>query len=279
MLEASRLWRRDGKSIGLVPTMGALHAGHLSLVDAARRENDVVVVSIFVNPIQFGPGEDFTRYPRDYAHDASLLEAAEVDAIYRPATEAMYPPGATTRVRAGDVAEPLEGAARPGHFEGVATVVTKLFAAVAPDRAYFGQKDAQQAAVVKRLVRDLDLGVDVRVQPIVREPDGLALSSRNVYLSPDERKAAVALSSALRAAADAYAGGERDPDALLAVLRRRLEAEPLVQVDYAELVDQATFQKPGTLAVVAARVGKTRLIDNHDLALGFPQDPFRSALK
>jgi len=279
MLEASRLWRREGKSIGLVPTMGALHAGHLSLVDAARRENDVVVVSIFVNPIQFGPGEDFTRYPRDYAHDASLLEAAEVDAIYRPATAAMYPPGATTRVRVGDVAEPLEGAARPGHFEGVATVVTKLFAAVAPDRAYFGQKDAQQAAVVKRLVRDLDLGVDVRVQPIVREPDGLALSSRNVYLSPDERKAAVALSSALRAAADAYAGGERDPDALLAVLRRRLEAEPLVQVDYAELVDQATFQKPGTLAVVAARVGKTRLIDNHDLALGFPQDSFRSALK
>jgi len=161
----------------------------------------------------------------------------------------------------------------------VATVVTKLFAAVAPDRAYFGQKDAQQAAVVKRLVRDLDLGVDVRVQPIVREPDGLALSSRNVYLSPGERKAAVALSAGLREAAAAYAGGERDPDALLAVLRRRLEAEPLVQVDYAELVDQATFQKPGTLAVVAARVGKTRLIDNHDLALGFPQDPFRSALK
>ena len=279
MLEASRLWRREGKSIGLVPTMGALHGGHLSLVDAARRENDVVVVSIFVNPIQFGPGEDFTRYPRDYAHDASLLEAAKVDAIYRPATEAMYPPGATTRVRVGDVAEPLEGVARPGHFEGVATVVTKLLAAVAPDRAYFGQKDAQQAAVVKRLVRDLDLGVDVRVQPIVREPDGLALSSRNVYLSPDERKAAVALSAGLREAADAYACGERDPDTLLAVLRRRLEAEPLVQVDYAELVDQATFQKPGTLAVVAARVGKTRLIDNHDLALGFPQDSFRSALK
>src|SRR5207245_1614103 len=139
MLEASRLWRREGKSIGLVPTMGALHAGHLSLVDAARRENDVVVVSIFVNPIQFGPGEDFTRYPRDYAHDASLVEAAEVDAIYRPATEVMYRPGAGTRVHVGDVAEPLEGAARPGHFEGVATVVTKLFAAVAPDRAYFGQ--------------------------------------------------------------------------------------------------------------------------------------------
>ena len=279
MLEASRLWRREGKSIGLVPTMGALHGGHLSLVDAARRENDVVVVSIFVNPIQFGPGEDFTRYPRDYAHDTSLLEAAEVDAIYQPATEAMYPPGATTRVRVGEVAEPLEGVARPGHFEGVATVVTKLLAAVAPDRAYFGQKDAQQAAVVKRLVRDIDLGVDVRVQPTVREPDGLALSSRNVYLSPTERKAAVALSAGLREAAAAYAGGERDPDALLAVLRRRLEAEPLVQVDYAELVDQATFQKPGTLAVVAARVGKTRLIDNHDLALGFPQDPFRSALK
>ena len=270
MLGASRGWRVAGRSIGLVPTMGALHAGHMSLVEAARRENDVVVVSIFVNPIQFGPGEDFTRYPRDFERDARMLEAAEVDAVYRPSTEAMYPPGASTRVQTGAVAELLEGAARPGHLEGVATVVTKLFAAVEPDRAYFGQKDAQQAAVVKRLVRDLDLGVDVRVEPIVREPDGLALSSRNVYLSPAERKAATALSAALREAAGAYAAGEHDPERLTRVLRRRLDAEPLVELDYAELVDRATFRKPGTLAVVAARVGKTRLIDNHDLTLPFP---------
>jgi len=180
MLDASRRWRRDGKSIGLVPTMGALHAGHLSLVELARRENDVVVVSTFVNPIQFGPGEDFGRYPRDPARDARLLHEAEVDAIYEPSAEVMYPPDASTRVHVGDVAERFEGASRPGHFEGVATVVTKLLVAVEPDRAYFGQKDAQQVAVVRRLVRDLDLGVEVRVAPTVREADGLALSSRNV---------------------------------------------------------------------------------------------------
>jgi pantoate--beta-alanine ligase len=269
MLDTSRRWRRDGKSIGLVPTMGALHAGHLSLVQAARRENDVVVVSVFVNPLQFGPGEDFARYPRDFERDAEMLQGQKVDTVYRPSTEAMYPPDATTRVHVGDVSEPLEGAARPGHFEGVATVVTKLFAAVEPDRAYFGQKDAQQVAVVKRLVRDLDLGVEIRVRPIFREPDGLALSSRNVYLNPAERKAATALSAALRGAAQAYASGERDPDRLRATLLSRLNAEPLVEVDYAELVDPATFRKPGTLAVLAARIGKTRLIDNHDLAFPF----------
>jgi pantoate--beta-alanine ligase len=270
MLDASRRWRREGKSIGLVPTMGALHAGHLSLIQAARRENDVVVVSVFVNPLQFGPGEDFARYPRDFERDAKMLQAQEVDAVYRPSTEAMYPPGATTRVHVGDVSEPLEGAARPGHFEGVATVVTKLFAAVEPDRAYFGQKDAQQVAVVKRLVRDLDLGVEIRVQPIFREPDGLALSSRNVYLNAAERKAATALSAALRGAAQAYVSGERDPGRLRATLLSRLNAEPLVEVDYAELVDPATFRKPGTLAVLAARIGKTRLIDNHDVSIPFP---------
>jgi len=251
--------------------MGALHAGHLSLVELARRENDVVVVSIFVNPIQFGPGEDFARYPRDPARDARLLHEAEVDAIYEPSAEVMYPPGASTRVHVGDVAERFEGESRPGHFEGVATVVTKLLVAVEPDRAYFGQKDAQQVAVVRRLVRDLDLGVEVRVAPTVREADGLALSSRNVYLSPDERKAAASLSAALGEAANAYAAGERDPEALRGLLITRLTAEPLVSIDYAELVDPATFQKPGSLAVVAARLGKTRLIDNHDLRLPFPK--------
>ena len=251
--------------------MGALHAGHLSLVELARRENDVVVVSIFVNPIQFGPGEDFARYPRDPARDARLLHDAEVDAIYEPSAAVMYPPDASTRVHVGNLAEPLEGRARPGHFEGVATVVTKLFAAVEPDRAYFGQKDAQQVAVVKRLVLDLDLGVEIRVGPTVREPDGLALSSRNVYLDPAERKAATSLSAGLRSAARAYAEGERDWDRLRRLLTAAIAAEPLVSLEYAETVDEATFQKPGTLAVVAARVGKTRLIDNHDLRLPVPQ--------
>src|SRR5207253_776461 len=221
MLQASRRWRSDGRSIGLVPTMGALHSGHLSLVDLARRENDLVVVSIFVNPIQFGPGEDFVRYPRDPARDARLLHDAEVDAIYEPSAAVMYPPDASTRVHVGNLTEPLEGRARPGHFEGVATVVTKLFAAVEPDRAYFGQKDAQQVAVVKRLALDLDLGVDIRVAPIVREPDGLALSSRNVYLDAAEREAATVLSKALREAAAAYATGDREPDRLRALMLAR----------------------------------------------------------
>ena len=250
--------------------MGALHAGHMRLVEVARRENDVVVVSVFVNPIQFGPNEDLARYPRDWDRDYELLNEAEVDAVYRPSVEAMYPPDSSTRVHVDGVAEPLEGAARPGHFEGVATVVTKLFGAVEPDRAYFGQKDAQQVAVVKRVVRDLDLDVDISVVPTVRESDGLALSSRNVYLSPDERQAARSLSAALRQAAAAYAEGERDPERLRAILQTRLGVEPLLQIDYAEVVDPATFQKPGTLAVIAARVGKTRLIDNHDLTQPFP---------
>ncbi len=270
MRDASRRWRSAGRSIGLVPTMGALHAGHLSLVEMARRENDVVVVSSFVNPIQFGPDEDFTRYPRDPERDGELLAAAEVDAIYRPSTETMYPPGATTRVHVGAVAEPLEGKARPGHFEGVATVVTKLFAAVEPDRAYFGQKDAQQVAVVKRLVLDLDIGVEIRAAPIVREADGLALSSRNVYLNAAERGAAASLSAALRDASQAYMSGERDPNALREKLLARLAKEPLVELDYAELVDPGTFASPGSLAVLAIRIGKTRLIDNHDLSGPFP---------
>jgi pantoate--beta-alanine ligase len=270
MLDASRAWRGGGRSIGLVPTMGALHAGHLALVRAARAENDVVVVSHFVNPIQFGPDEDFARYPRDWERDLAAMRRAEVDAVYRPSVEAMYPPEAATRVHVGGLTEQLEGAARPGHFEGVATVVTKLFAAVQPDRAYFGQKDAQQVAAVRRMVADLDLGVEIRVVPTFREPDGLALSSRNAYLSPEERKAASAISAALREAAGAYSSGERDPHRLRALMMARLGLEPLVEPEYAELVDAATFQKPGSLAVIAARVGKTRLIDNHDLSRPFP---------
>jgi pantoate--beta-alanine ligase len=265
MLQASRHWRGQGRSIGLVPTMGALHAGHMSLVELARRENDVVVVSSFVNPLQFGPAEDFARYPRDPQRDANMLEGAGADAIYQPSTEVMYRPAASTRVHVRGVSETLEGTARPGHFEGVATVVTKLLAAVEPDRAYFGQKDAQQVAVVKRLVCDLDLGVEVRVGPTVREADGLALSSRTAYLTEAERKAAVCLSDALRLAAKAYRKGERSPDSLRSIMVSRLSAEPLASVDYAEVVDPATFHPPGSLAVLAVRIGKTRLIDNQDL--------------
>ena len=270
MVEASRQWRREGLAIGLVPTMGALHAGHLSLVESARAENSRVIVSIFVNPIQFGPGEDFQRYPRDPDHDAELLQRAGINAIYRPSVDVMYPTGSSTRVHVSGVSELLEGAARPGHFEGVATVVTKLFTATEPDRAYFGQKDAQQVAVVRRLARDLDLPVAICVCPTVREADGLALSSRNAYLSPDERAAAVALSSALRLAAAAYSGGERRPEQLRRTLQERLEAEPLAKIEYADLVDPETFTTPGTLAVLAVRVGSTRLIDNHDLSKPFP---------
>jgi len=270
MLAASRRWRGDGLEIGLVPTMGALHAGHLSLIERARRENGILVVSVFVNPIQFGQGEDFERYPRDPARDADMLRRAGVDAIYRPTVDVMYPPGSSTRVHVGGVGDPLEGAARPGHFEGVATVVSKLFAAVEPDRAYFGQKDAQQVAVVKRLARDLDFPVEIRVCPTVREPDGLALSSRNAYLGTVERAAAVCLSSALRLAAAAYARGERRPEKLREMLCGLLDAEPLARAEYAEVVDPETFTPPGSLAVLAVRIGATRLIDNHDLSKEFP---------
>jgi pantoate--beta-alanine ligase len=257
-------------SIGLVPTMGALHAGHRSLIERAGAENDMVVVSIFVNPLQFGPNEDLSRYPRPREADLEMLGEMDVDAVYSPGVADMYPDGASTRVVVGGVAEPLEGAARPGHFEGVATVVAKLLWTVEPDRAYFGQKDAQQLAVVRRLAADLDTGVEIVGCPTVRDPDGLAISSRNVYLGPAERRAALSLSRSLRTAAGAYAAGERDLAALQEQIRAVLAAEPLASVDYAELVDQATFQPPGTLAVLAVKIGKTRLIDNHDVAKPFP---------
>ena len=259
-----------GETIGLVPTMGALHAGHLSLIERARQENTKVVVSIFVNPIQFGPNEDLARYPRPIESDLEMLRSAAVDAIYIPRVKDMYPEGATTRVVVGGVAEPLEGAARPGHFEGVATVVTKLFWAVLPDRAYFGQKDAQQVAVVRRLAADLDSGVEVVACPTVREADGLAVSSRNAYLDPQERAAAVSLSRALRAAAEAYRGGERDPGRLRQAMVDVLAGEPLARIDYAEMVDPGNFSSPGTLALLAVSIGKTRLIDNQDLAEPYP---------
>jgi pantoate--beta-alanine ligase len=272
MRALAREWHAAGETIGLVPTMGALHRGHMSLVAAARAETSRVVVSVFVNPLQFGPDEDFERYPRPVEADLAMLRDAGVDAVYMPERSALYPPGTSTRVRVGGVTETLEGVHRPGHFEGVATVVTKLFWAVDPDRAYFGQKDAQQVAVVTRLAADLDSGVEIRVCPTVRDADGLAVSSRNAYLSPSERAAALSLSRSLRTAAEMYALGERDPGRLRARIHEVLAAEPLARIDYAELVDPSTFQAPGMLAVLAVRIGKTRLIDNHDVSKPFLAD-------
>jgi pantoate--beta-alanine ligase len=267
----SEAWRCEGLSVGLVPTMGALHAGHLSLVRRARAECDRTVVSIFVNPLQFGPGEDFERYPRQLDADLAGLREAGVDAVYTPAVEAMYPPGATTRVRVAELDEVLEGECRPGHFEGVATVVLKLFEATRPHRAYFGQKDGQQARLVTRLARDLDTGVEVVVCRTVREQDGLALSSRNVYLRGPERSAALCLFRALTAANERWLTGERDAAVLAGAMREVLAAEPLARPDYAEVVDEETFRGPGRLAVLAVRIGGTRLIDNH--RLGDPLGP------
>ena len=267
--EQVAFWRARGDSVGLVPTMGALHAGHASLIRASKAENARTVVSVFVNPLQFGPGEDFGRYPRTVEKDMALLHELEADAVYLPSVQTMYPPGATTRVRVGALSEVLEGAFRPGHFEGVATVVLKLFEAARPDRAYFGQKDAQQALLVTLMARELDTGVEVRVMPTVREPDGLALSSRNVYLDPAQRKGALCLSRGLQAAEAAWERGVRDPERLKAAMRGLLDAEPLARTDYAEVVDPATFSPPAPgvapRAVVAVRIGPIRLIDNHQL--------------
>ncbi|HEX8958717.1 MAG TPA: pantoate--beta-alanine ligase [Solirubrobacterales bacterium] len=254
-------------SVGLVPTMGFLHEGHLSLVRASRAENARTVVSIFVNPTQFGPSEDFATYPRDVERDLSLLRAEGVDLVYAPTVAEMYPAGYSTYVEVGGVTERLEGAARPGHFRGVATVVAKLFAAVQPTRAYFGQKDAQQCAVIRKMVADLSFALEVRVMPTVREADGLALSSRNVYLRPDERVAALSLSRGLFAARDAWASGERDAEKLRGTVRAAIAAEPLVRLEYASVADAATLEEAATvdrpaLISLAARVGRTRLIDN-----------------
>ena len=256
-------WRREGRTIGVVPTMGALHAGHLSLVEQSNRDCGRTVVTIFVNPLQFGPGEDFGKYPRTLDSDLAQLSAVGADAVYTPSVDEMYTPGATVRVSVGGVDQALEGQSRPGHFDGVATVVVKLFNATRPDRAYFGQKDAQQAALITKLARELDTGIEIVVCPIVREPDGLALSSRNAYLSPVERAAATCLSRALGAVQEAWAAGERDWTALTLAMTRVLDAEPLARVDYAQLVDPETFNPPGRLAVMAVRIGATRLIDNH----------------
>jgi pantoate--beta-alanine ligase len=257
---------REG-SLGLVPTMGALHAGHLSLVARARSENEHVAASIFINPAQFGPAEDFAAYPRPLDSDLGLLASLGVDAVWAPSPGDVYPPGFQTWITVDDVSAPLEGARRPGHFRGVATVVAKLLNVFQPARTYFGQKDAQQVAVIRRMVQDLSFSVDVVVCPTVREKDGLALSSRNVTLGPDERCAAPVLHRALEAARAAFDSGERDASRLRAVLTETLAGEPLVREDYVSVADASTLAElerveGAALVSLAARIGKTRLIDN-----------------
>jgi pantoate--beta-alanine ligase len=264
----ARAWRKAAQGrVGLVPTMGYLHAGHLSLVERARRENDRVAASLFVNPTQFGPTEDLARYPRDVARDTQMLEAAGCDLLFSPPVEEMYPPGFETAIEVGAVAAALEGARRPGHFRGVATVVMKLFGILQPDRAYFGQKDAQQLAVIKKMVRDLDVPVEIVGCPTVREADGLAMSSRNVYLDPEDRRAAPALHRALAAARDRWTTGERDAEALRQTMLSVLAAEPRITGDYVSVADPVTCRELDTvegpaLFSLAARLGRTRLIDN-----------------
>ncbi|HEX9942007.1 MAG TPA: pantoate--beta-alanine ligase [Thermoanaerobaculia bacterium] len=260
-------WRAAGKRIGFVPTMGALHAGHLSLVRLARERTNRVVASVFVNPAQFGPGEDFGRYPRQPEKDAAMLEPAGCHLLFLPDAKTIYPEGHATFVEPGGAAEGLEGACRPGHFRGVATVVCSLFHLVRPDVAVFGEKDAQQLAVVRQMVHDLHFPVEIVPGPTVREADGLALSSRNAFLAPEERRAATVLYRALRAAEDMVAAGERRAGAVRQRMREVLDSEPLAQVEYAEVVDAKTFRPVEILAgelvlPLAARIGGTRLIDN-----------------
>jgi pantoate--beta-alanine ligase len=258
--------RASGKTVGFVPTMGALHAGHFSLVRLARQESDLVVVSIFVNPLQFAPGEDLARYPRKEEEDRAALEREGADVVYLPDAASMYPPGFSTAVVVSGVSEGGEGAARPGHFGGVATVVAKLFLQVQPDVAVFGRKDLQQVAVVRRMIRDLDFPIRLVVGETLREPDGLALSSRNAYLSPEQRRLAAALSRALFEARDRASRGERDAAALTSGIRRELEVAGL-GVDYVDAIDPETMAPvtdaaAGTALAAAVRVGATRLIDN-----------------
>jgi pantoate--beta-alanine ligase len=263
------------RPIGLVPTMGWLHDGHRALMQRARTENATAVVTIFVNPRQFNEPADFTKYPRDEARDLAICEAEGVDLVFAPDVGEVYVPGFDTSVAVGAVARPLEGAARPGHFDGVATVVAILFGLVRADRAYFGQKDAQQVMVIRRMALDLAIGTEVIACPTVREPDGLALSSRNVHLAPDERAAATVLRRALVAAREAWVNGERSGDALRATMREVLATEPLAEVDYVSVADGETLAEleevaEPALASLAVRFGTTRLIDNEPLTIEAP---------
>jgi pantoate--beta-alanine ligase len=259
--------RHDGKRLGLVPTMGALHGGHLSLVRAAREQCDVVAATIFVNPAQFAPNEDFSKYPRSFERDCELLREEGVDLLFAPSAQEMYPAGAVTYVTVEGLSDKLCGKSRPGHFRGVTTVVAKLFHIVEPDLAFFGQKDAAQIAIIRRMVRDLNLPVELVVCPIVREPDGLAMSSRNAYLAPQQRKAALMLHRSFMAVQELFDRGERNAARLIAAGREAFSVEPSTRLDYFEIVDPETldpvFQvdKPALVAV-AAFLGTTRLIDN-----------------
>ena len=264
----TKVVKAEGKTIGLVPTMGALHAGHIALMEAARKAADVVIASVFVNPTQFGPNEDYDAYPCTFAADCEKLGKVPVDAVFHPEPAALYPEGYATYVTVeGDIVNKLCGAKRPGHFRGVATVVTKLIHLSGADKAFFGQKDAQQVVVVRRVVADLNLSTEVVMVPIVREGDGLALSSRNRYLSAKERGAALVLSRSLRKAEAAFAGGEKDAAALKALVTATLMKEPLAVIDYVELYSFPALrpverlEKPALLAI-AVKIGQTRLIDN-----------------
>jgi pantoate--beta-alanine ligase len=267
MKEKAREARLEQRIIGFVPTMGALHAGHLALVERARHECSPVYASIFLNPTQFGANEDLSKYPRPLEADTEKLTAAKVDALFLPQAADIYPPGFSTYVQVEGLSDRLEGKTRSGHFRGVATVVLKLFEIVQPHYAYFGRKDAQQVRIVQQMVRDLNLDTEIVVCPIVREPDGLAMSSRNAYLSGEERKAATVLSQALRAAENELAAGVRDSLELQRAMQKVLAAEPRARVDYAEIVDAETFEpvvraSRRSYAVLAVHVGKARLIDN-----------------
>ena len=267
MQRFSRGVRRAGKRLGFVPTMGALHEGHLSLVRAARKQSDCVAVSIFVNPLQFGPSEDFSKYPRNFERDCQLLEAENVEVVFAPKVEAMYPAGAKTFVEIQEISDRLDGRSRPGHFKGVTTVVSKLFNIVQPDFAFFGQKDAAQVAILRRMVRDLNMDVQIVVEPIVREDDGLALSSRNSYLDPQQRKQALVLNRALMRVQFLVDRGERNPNVLIEAGKQVIAEEAGAKLDYFEIVDHDTLEAVeeitrGALVAVAAWIGSTRLIDN-----------------
>ena len=265
--EQVKEWKKEGNTIGFVPTMGYLHEGHASLIDAARKNNGKVVVSIFVNPIQFGPNEDLDSYPRDLEHDAKLCEEHGVDLIFHPTPEEMYGDNFYTFVDMDVLTKELCGLSRPVHFRGVCTVVNKLFNIVQPDRAYFGEKDAQQLAIIKHMVQDLNMDIEVVGCPIIREEDGLAKSSRNTYLSPEERKAALVLSQTINLAKQLIADGEKDADVLVAKMKENIEKEPLAKIDYVKAVNGLTMQqqkeiKAPMLIAMAVYIGKTRLIDN-----------------
>lgn len=260
-------WRKEGLSVGLVPTMGFLHEGHQSLIEKSVSQNDRTVVSVFVNPIQFGPNEDLEAYPRDLEHDKTLVEKAGGDLIFHPEPSEMYPGHFTSFIDTTETTELLCGAVRPIHFRGVCTVVGKLFNIVCPDRAYFGQKDAQQLATIRRFVRDLNFPVEIIPCPIIREEDGLAKSSRNTYLSPEERKAALILSKSLRLGKEAIENGEDNPQRVINIIKENLSTEPLARIDYVEIVDFENIQRVEkiegeTLVAIAVYIGKTRLIDN-----------------